>query len=120
MRLLRASRLASGFAAGATAQGAFTTPARRGVRAGLRFGVSGDSRGDLAPFPAIVGAEKAFYDALPLPGKEAFVTSLVDAQLLPLGYDLLGRDGSSIPATLVADGWTETPFVVSQSALDAR
>ncbi len=40
-------------AAGATSQGRFRTPAALGTLAGLRFGVSGDWSGDLAPYPAI-------------------------------------------------------------------
>ena len=39
--------------AGASATGRFRTPRVNG-RAGLRFGVSGDWRGDLAPYPAVV------------------------------------------------------------------
>lgn len=40
-------------AAGCTAQGRFRTAAAPGYRDGLRFGVSGDWRGDLSPYPAI-------------------------------------------------------------------
>jgi 3-phytase/alkaline phosphatase D len=36
--------------------GFFKTASSPGVRAGLRFGVSGDSRGELSPYPAIVPA----------------------------------------------------------------
>jgi phosphodiesterase/alkaline phosphatase D-like protein len=43
-------------AAGSTAFGTFRTASAAGTRPGLRFGVSGDSRGDLAPFPAIANA----------------------------------------------------------------
>jgi len=39
-------------AAGATAEGAFRTPAAGGFH-GLRFGVSGDWRGELRPYPSI-------------------------------------------------------------------
>ncbi len=39
-------------AAGATAEGTFRTPAAEGYH-GLRFGVSGDWRGELAPYPSI-------------------------------------------------------------------
>lgn len=40
-------------AAGATATGEFQTAASLGIQAGLRFGVSGDWRGELAPYSAI-------------------------------------------------------------------
>lgn len=40
-------------AAGRSAAGTFRTPALPGRFRGLRFGVSGDWRGDLAPFPAV-------------------------------------------------------------------
>lgn len=45
-------------AAGASASGTFVTPAAVGTRAGLRFGVSGDWRGDLAPYPSIANADE--------------------------------------------------------------
>ncbi len=41
-------------AAGNSASGKFVTPAEVGQKVGLRFGVSGDQRGELAPFPSIV------------------------------------------------------------------
>lgn len=40
-------------AAGASFDGSFRTAAAAGARTGLRFGVSGDWRGELAPYPAI-------------------------------------------------------------------
>ncbi|MCS6921289.1 MAG: ExeM/NucH family extracellular endonuclease, partial [Elioraea sp.] len=43
-------------ALGRTEEGAFATAHALGVKAGLRFGVSGDWRGELAPFPAIANA----------------------------------------------------------------
>jgi alkaline phosphatase D len=43
-------------AAGSSAFGTFRTAAAPGTSPGLRFGVSGDSRGDLAPFPSIANA----------------------------------------------------------------
>jgi 3-phytase/alkaline phosphatase D len=39
--------------AGHQAAGRFRTPADKGMKAGLRFGVSGDWRGELSPYPAI-------------------------------------------------------------------
>ncbi|BAZ40618.1 phytase [Calothrix sp. NIES-4101] len=46
-------------AAGATATGKFSTAANIGTKAGLKFGVSGDWRGELAPYPAISNADDA-------------------------------------------------------------
>jgi 3-phytase/alkaline phosphatase D len=43
-------------AAGVKLGGEFTTSAEAGTRAGLRFGVSGDWRGELSPYPAIRNA----------------------------------------------------------------
>lgn len=43
-------------AAGETASGRFRTAAPVGVYTGLRFGVGGDWRGDLAPYPAMANA----------------------------------------------------------------
>lgn len=45
-------------AAGATLTGKFETSASIGTQAGLRFGVSGDWRGELAPYPAIANADE--------------------------------------------------------------
>lgn len=42
--------------AGNRSQGTFVTPNDLGTAGGLRFGVSGDSRGELAPFPSIRNA----------------------------------------------------------------
>ncbi len=46
-------------AAGATAIGKFSTAATIGTKAGLTFGISGDWRGELAPYPAISNADDA-------------------------------------------------------------
>jgi phosphodiesterase/alkaline phosphatase D-like protein len=43
-------------AGGASGTGRFRTAAAGGTHAGLRFGVSGDWRGDLAPYPSIANA----------------------------------------------------------------
>lgn len=54
-------------AAGASAQGRFRTAAPVGQRRGLHFGVTGDWRGELAPYPAIHNVPSAdldFYVAL--------------------------------------------------------
>lgn len=49
-------------AAGTSAVGQFRTPAEVGQKAGLRFGVSGDWRGELAPYPSISNvAERELY-----------------------------------------------------------
>lgn len=45
-------------AAGTTAQGRFRTSAEPNMQRGLRFGVTGDWRGELAPYPAISNADE--------------------------------------------------------------
>ncbi len=42
--------------AGSTAAGTFRTPAEVGTHNELRFGVSGDARGELSPFPSLANA----------------------------------------------------------------
>ena len=46
-------------ASGATVAGTFSTAAAIGEKTGLKFGVSGDWRGELAPYPAIANAAKS-------------------------------------------------------------
>ncbi|MFB2838243.1 alkaline phosphatase D family protein [Floridanema evergladense] len=55
-------------AAGNSAQGKFETSAILGNRAGLRFGVSGDWRGELAPYPAISNVDDRNLDFFVLHG----------------------------------------------------
>lgn len=45
-------------ASGAIASGQFSTPALGGSRQGLRFGVTGDWQGELAPYPSIGNADE--------------------------------------------------------------
>ena len=52
----------SGATPGDAETGQFETSAPMGVHAGLHFGVSGDWRGDLAPFPAIANADEQGLD----------------------------------------------------------
>ena len=52
----------SGATLGDAETGQFETSAPMGVHAGLHFGVSGDWRGDLAPFPAIANADEQGLD----------------------------------------------------------
>jgi phosphodiesterase/alkaline phosphatase D-like protein len=46
----------------ASAVGTFKTPAALGTQAGLRFGVSGDWRGELLPYPAVQNADQRSLD----------------------------------------------------------
>jgi alkaline phosphatase D len=48
--------------------GTFRTPAGLGTFAGLRFGVGGDSRGDIAPFPSLVNVPDRDLDFFALLG----------------------------------------------------
>jgi hypothetical protein len=89
-----------------------------------------------APFgPTVVGLasqlglltpqQLAFYQSLPLAGKDAFLANLVNAQLAPLGYDPLGLQGSPVPAKLLKGsyvashtyGWTEFTIDVTSGQL---
>jgi phosphodiesterase/alkaline phosphatase D-like protein len=47
---------------GASATGSFRTPTALGHRRGLRFGVSGDWRGELLPYPAVQNADDRSLD----------------------------------------------------------
>ena len=49
-------------AAGDTKIGEFRTSTEIGTNAGLRFGVAGDWRGELAPYPAISNADERDLD----------------------------------------------------------
>jgi 3-phytase/alkaline phosphatase D len=49
-------------AGGAVADGRFRTAVPAGTRAGLRFGVAGDWRGELSPYPAIANAPERALD----------------------------------------------------------
>ncbi|MDY7005925.1 MAG: phytase [Cyanobacteriota bacterium] len=55
-------------AAGSTEIGEFNTAAELGNQTGLKFGVSGDWRGELAPYPAIANADEADLDFFVLHG----------------------------------------------------
>ncbi|MFZ4572765.1 MAG: alkaline phosphatase D family protein [Phycisphaerales bacterium] len=48
------------------------------------------------------------YLSLPVAQQEAYIQGLINAQLGPLGYDLLGLQGSGIPAQLLQGTWTAT------------
>lgn len=72
-----------------------------------------------APFgPTVVGIaaalglvtppQFAFYNLIPTAAKDVFVEQLVNAQLLPLGLDPLGLQGSPVNATLLSGGYVAT------------
>ncbi|MCA8948110.1 MAG: alkaline phosphatase D family protein [Planctomycetes bacterium] len=73
----------------------------------------------------ITPQQQAFYDSLPLAGKDAFVRQLVDSSIAPLGYDALGLANGPIAATLLAGsyvachtfGWTEFAIDATTRAL---
>ena len=58
--------------AGSTEIGEFETAAELGTQNGLKFGVSGDWRGELAPYPAIVNANEANLDFFVLHGDTVY------------------------------------------------
>ncbi len=55
-------------AAGDSTEGVFSTAAAAGAQAGLSFGVTGDWRGELAPYPAIANAVDAGLDFMVMLG----------------------------------------------------
>ncbi len=68
----------------------------------------------------ITPAQQAFYATLPRAGKDAFLENLINGALQPLGYDLLGLQGSPIHATLQAGSYTCThTFGWTEFAIDA-
>ena len=81
-------------AAGATQSGQFKTSAALGTQTGLRFGVAGDWRGELSPYPAIANAPQSnlefffefgdtIYADFPSPGlRNPDVTEKTQAQTL--------------------------------------
>ena len=68
---------------GAAAGGTFRTPAADLAFHGLRFGVSGDWRGDLAPFPSIANAASAGLDFFVALGDTIYAD--VPSPALPMG-----------------------------------
>lgn len=60
-------------AAGTSALGQFKTPAEVGQKAGLRFGVSGDWRGELAPYPSISNVPERELDFFVALGDNAYM-----------------------------------------------
>lgn len=72
-----------------------------------------------APFgPTVVGLafqlgllsqqQLDFYNSLPTVGKDAFVRGIVDQQITPLGYNPIGLENSTIPATLLQGSYIAT------------
>jgi hypothetical protein len=69
--------------------------------------------------------EVAFYQSLPLPGKDAFLQNALDQFLAPLGYDPIGLQGSPVNAQLLQGGyvathvwgWTEFDIAADTGAL---
>lgn len=55
-------------AVGESAVGTFRTPAEIGTTTGLRFGVTGDWRGDLSPYPAVTNVRERDLDFMVLLG----------------------------------------------------
>lgn len=70
-------------AAGLAASGRFRTPHAAGTRAGLRFGVSGDWRGDLLVYPAIANLPQRDLDFFVALGDTVYAD--VPSPAVPLG-----------------------------------
>ncbi|MBK8229606.1 MAG: alkaline phosphatase D family protein [Candidatus Eisenbacteria bacterium] len=61
----------------------------------------------------------AFYESLPREGKDAFVRTMVDQQIQPLGYDAVGLEGSGVPAELLEGSYANLhTFGWSQFEID--
>jgi phosphodiesterase/alkaline phosphatase D-like protein len=52
--------------------------------------------------------DPAVYAVLPVAQQEGYIQAVVNSQVLALGYDAVGLDGSGIPATLLSGGYTAT------------
>lgn len=65
-----------------------------------------------AQLGALTPAQVALYNSLPTSGgpfnKEDFIQNLINAQIVPQGYNPIGLNGSTIPATLLSGSWTAT------------
>lgn len=72
-------------AAGDTEVGEFTTSAEIGTNAGLRFGVAGDWRGELAPYPIISNADERNLEFFVQHGDTIYADFGSDAVLNPDG-----------------------------------
>ena len=68
---------------GRSAQGTFVTATPPGRRSGLRFGVSGDWRGELAPYPAVANAKGRGLDFFVLHGDTIYADYPSPALPLP-------------------------------------
>ena len=69
---------------------------------------------------ALSPAQVAFYNTLPLAGRDAFVANLIDGVIAPLGYDPIGLQNSPIAASLSVGGWVAAhTFGWTEFAIDA-
>ncbi len=94
-------------------QGSFRTPANLGTFAGLRFGASGDARGEKAPFPSIKNAANrdldffvfigdTIYADSPSPVLQSSAPSTLDEYRLKHEENLTMRHGLNTQAVLRA------------------
>ncbi len=77
-------------AAGESAVGVFRTPSAAGRRDGLRFGVAGDWRGELAPYPAVANAAERELDFFVLHGDTIYAD--YPSPALPAGQAITLED----------------------------
>lgn len=75
---------------GATAAGTFRTPAEVGERRGLRFGVTGDWRGEMAPYPAVSNVAEMGLDFFMLHGDTIYAD--YPSPDVPLGQAITFED----------------------------
>jgi 3-phytase/alkaline phosphatase D len=73
-------------------------------------------------FGLISPAQKAFYDSLPLVGKDQFVKQVLNTQITALGYDPIGIDNATLLAgdyfAVHTYGWTEFTIDAATQQLD--
>lgn len=70
------------------------------------FGPTVAQIADAADLPGALPID--VYNVLPRDQQEAYIGQLIDAQIGPLGYDLVGLDGSTVNATLTDGAYTAT------------
>lgn len=107
-------------AAGATRVGRFRTPHAAGQRRGLRFGVTGDWRGELSPYPAVSNVVENDLDFLVLLGDTIYAdvpSPAVPARQARTREDFLRKHLEPLAPRLGVETWAEiraaTPLYAS-------
>ncbi|MGE3163896.1 MAG: alkaline phosphatase D family protein [Planctomycetota bacterium] len=91
-----------------SAQGVFRTASAPGTRGGLRFGVSGDWRGELAPYPAVRNVAERSLDFFVLHGDTIYADFPSPAVPLPQATNL--DEYRTKHGEVYADNFAANPF----------